>query len=728
MNRYALAGAAAIAALLAVALWLLRPTPQPGSTPSDLTYIGSDRCASCHASEDAAWRRSQHHAAMQPATAESVLGDFGGAKFTESGVTSMFFTRDAKPFVHTDGPDGKLADFEIRYTIGVAPLQQYLIELPGGRLQALGIAWDARPKESGGQRWFHLYARHRIAAGDPLHWTGIEQNWNYQCADCHATNLQKNYDAATRTYHTTRSDLGVGCEACHGPGSGHAADPSQTLPVALDERRGVVWKIEPTRGIADRSTPLTSHREVEACAQCHSRRGQFAPGGGKVFRDAYRPALLEPGLYHVDGQMRSEVYDYGSFLQSRMYARGVTCSDCHEPHSGELRAASNAPCARCHAPEKFDTPDHHHHAADSAGARCTACHMPTATYMEIDVRHDHGFRIPRPDLARVLGTPDACAACHADRPSGWTASEFRRWVPQPRGGGDAFAEEFASADYGMPDAARGLARVLGDASLPAIVRASAAQRMAHELGAATVPALDAALTDPDPLVRAAATSALAGLDAANRARALAPRLSDSDRIVRMEAARALTGEAEANLGGPDAAAFARAIDEYVAAERFNADRPDAQVNLGNLLGARGEAAGAEAAYREALALEPGFPPGAVNLADLRRVQGDEAGGEQVLREALARNGNDASLHHALGLALVRRQQKREALSELALAARLDPATARYAYVYAIALHDGGARAQALRVLEDALKRHPDDSEILAALNAYQRESPLALKR
>ncbi len=670
---------------------------------------------------------------MQDATPATVLGDFGDAKFAEAGVTTTFFTRDAKIFVRTDGPDGELRDFEIRYTFGITPVQQYLIELPGGRLQALGIAWDSRPKQQNGQRWFHLYAGQKLAAGNPLHWTGIDQNWNYQCADCHSTNLEKNYDAATRTYHTTWSELDVGCEACHGPGSEHVdwvqqpmpereSNASKGLSVSLDERRGVRWTIDPVRGIAQRSAALTSHREIETCARCHARRGQFATGAGKPFTDAYRPALLESGLYHVDGQMRGEVYNYGSFAQSRMYASGVTCSDCHEPHSGQLRAPGKALCAQCHAPEKFDTPAHHRHAADSAGAQCTACHMPTTTYMVIDVRHDHSFRIPRPDLAAQIGTPDACAACHSDRPAGWSAREFLRWVPQPKGGGAAFAAAFSKAESGAPGVQAELLELLGDATQPAIVRASAAQRMAPYLGPAAVPALRQALADRDPLVRAAAVSSLSGLDPAGRARALAPSLSDPDRNVRMEAARALVGEPERQIDGRYASAFARSIGEHLAAERFNADRPEAQLNIGNLLGARGDSAGALAAYREALALDPRFAPAAVNLADLHRAQGDDVRAEQVLRDALASNAGDASLHHALGLTLVRRQQIAQARSELAQAARLDRGNPHYAYVYAVALHDGGDPEQALRVLEGALRGHPYDRPILSALIDYQREA------
>ena len=278
-----------------------------------------------------------------------------------------FSTRDGKFYVRTDGPDGKLAEFEISYTFGVAPLQQYLIELPGGRLQALGIAWDTRPKAQGGQRWFHLYPGQNIRAGDPLHWTGVNQNWNFMCAECHSTQLRKNFDAATGRYDTTWAEIDVACEACHGPGAEHVAwaqarrhgvfAADSGLAVALDERNGVAWTPVPATGNAQRSAPRTSSREIETCARCHARAARIADDyvHGKPLDDTHRLALLDEGLYWHDGQIRDEVYEWGSFVQSRMHAQGVTCSDCHDPHSLALRRPGNALCAQCHLPAKFDT-------------------------------------------------------------------------------------------------------------------------------------------------------------------------------------------------------------------------------------------------------------------------------------------------------------------------------------------------------------------------------------
>ncbi|HET9700822.1 MAG TPA: tetratricopeptide repeat protein, partial [Burkholderiales bacterium] len=705
---------------------------QPAPAPA--TFLGSAACAQCHPGEAGAWRGSQHQRAMQAAVEGAVLGNFDDARFTHGGVTSTFFRRDGRYFVNTDSPDGKLSDFEVRYTFGVAPLQQYLVELPGGRLQALGIAWDARPKAEGGQRWFHLYPGRKLKSGDPLHWTGIEQNWNYQCADCHSTNLRKGYDEAGRTFRTTWTDLNVGCEACHGPGSNHAAwakkegdwqrfEGNRGLTAVLDERRGAAWTIDAGTGNAVRSRPRGSEREIEVCARCHSRRGQFSDdhGAGRPLHDAFRPALLEPGLYFPDGQQRDEVYTYASFLQSRMHAMGVTCSDCHDPHSGTPRAPGNALCAQCHLPEKFDAAEHHRHRPGTPAAQCVACHMPATTYMVVDPRRDHSFRIPRPDRTLTLGVPNACNQCHVKESAKWAAEQLREWHPQPRPGHQSFAEALHAGDRGAPGAREALLAVAGDAGQPAIARASALARLGRYLSPSVLPVVAGALGDSDANVRLAAVLALAEGDPATRLRTLPRALTDPARAVRMEAARALAGEAEGRLAAADRGTFDKALAEYVAAQRFNADRPEAHAALGNLHASRGKPGEAEAAYGRALALDPTFVPASLNLADLQRATGDEDAAEQTLRAALARTPDSAPLHHALGLALIRQRQTAEALAGLARAAQLAPDDPRFAYVYGVALHDTGKRAEAIRTLRAALDRHPYDREILVALATYEAE-------
>ena len=334
----------------------------------NLVMLGNAVCAKCHQQPYKLWTTSHHSQSMQIASSETVLGNFEDEKFDYSGFGSTFFKKEGKYWVRTDGPNGELANFEITHTFGIDPLQQYLIAFPDGRLQALGIAWDTRSKEEGGQRWFHLYPDEHITHSDPLHWTKPNQTWNYMCADCHSTDLKKNYNLEKDRYETTWSDINVGCEACHGPGSNHVS--------WADENRGETEASESTlykKGI----TVLASEAdEINTCSKCHSRRSilaeEFIPG--QSFLHFYMPALLDSNLYYSDGQILDEVYVYGSFLQSKMHHRGVRCTDCHNPHSGRLPKSGNATCTACHQadpPSRFptlktkpyDSPQHHHHPA-----------------------------------------------------------------------------------------------------------------------------------------------------------------------------------------------------------------------------------------------------------------------------------------------------------------------------------------------------------------------------
>ncbi len=728
---------AGVLVVAAIAAWRLF-NQDPVTAPPPPTFAGSVACAGCHAAEYARWQKSQHALAMQPAAEETVLGRFDETAFTDSNVTSRFFRRNGRFFVNTDGPDGKPGDFELTHAFGLYPLQQYLIPFPDGRQQALSIAWDARPQASGGQRWYHLYPGQALKAGNPLHWTGIDQTWNYQCADCHSTDLRKNFDAMTGRYATTWSEISVGCEACHGPASKHLAwagkkdgwrdlEATKGLSNRLDERQGISWVAgtEGIAGTATRSAPRAGSREIDTCARCHARRGQYADAihAGDDWLEAFRPALLEPGLYYPDGQQRDEVYTWGSFVQSRMHAAGVTCADCHDPHTEQLRSPGNGVCAQCHLPAVFDTAAHHHHEAGSRGAECTACHMPTTTYMGIDARHDHSFRIPRPDRSVALGTPNACNACHEDRDAQWATAAVARWYPDRKPGFQGFAEVFAAADRGDPSSVESLLTLIGDPTQPAIVRASAIDRAQAYLSPAVAEALKRSLADPDALVRAIAAEALSGIDPGLRAEQLTPLLSDPVRLVRMAAARALAGEAEGRLLPDERVRFTAALDEWSAGQRVNADRPESLTNLGTLQFERGVPQEAIASYRAALDRDPTFVQAAVNMADVQRSVGDEVSAERTLREAVASSPRTAAAHHALGLLLIRAGRKAEALTALQEAHALDDRDARFAYVYAVALNDSGDPVRAVATLRKALELHPYDRDLLVALAAYERKGP-----
>jgi predicted CXXCH cytochrome family protein len=483
------------------------------------------------------------------------------------------------------------------------------------------------------------------------------------------------------------------------------------------------WEMNPETGIARRTEKLVS-TELETCAACHSRRKVIAknPVPGERYLDSYLPALLEPGLYYADGQIDGEVYEYGSFLQSRMHAAGVTCSNCHDPHSAKLRVAGNALCAQCHLPEKFDVAAHHHHQPGSAGAQCVNCHMPTKNYMVVDARRDHSFRVPRPDLSVALGTPNACTQCHADRSAQWAAETVAGWYPTGRQSTARYGTALNAGRVGAADAEQQLDRLILDRSQPAIARASALPLLMPYASPASEPAIKAAIRDPDPLVRAAAPRALPGTVPPRFVDAMAPLLSDSVRAVRIEAPRALAGTDLLALTPEQQTALVKATAELVDGEMVEADRPEAHLNLGLLDLRRRQLPEAEAEYRTALRLDPNFVPALVNLADLDRARGRDEEGAENLRKAMAIEPENADVRYALGLYLVRKHDYPGALDLLRRAHELRPDNARYAYVYAVALNSTGKAGEAMALLEQTHRQHPADRDILMALVSFARDN------
>jgi Flp pilus assembly protein TadD len=680
---------------------------------------------------------------MDHATEKSVLGDFSGATFDYNGIHSRFFRRDGKYLVETDGPDGKLAIFQVKYTFGIDPLQQYLIEFPDGRVQAISIAWDARPKEKGGQRWFHLYPDEKIGHDDVLHWTKLNQNWNFMCAECHSTGLRKNYDAERDRYATTWSEISVGCEACHGQGSNHAAwaraqqswwpfnrpdDRSKGLLARLNEREGVIWTHDPVSGNVRRNLPANLLRaEVETCGRCHARRSEISEKWvpGRWLQDTHTIAApLARDVYWPDGQMRDvvEAYNYVPFKQSRMFAAGVTCSNCHDPHSGKQRIAGDGVCLQCHASEIYAGAKHSRHEQTADAPNCISCHMPAHTYMVIDTRHDHSLRVPRPDLSVKLGTPNACNDCHKEKSAQWAADAVERWFGFDRKGFQTYAEAFAAASNNQVDAARRLAFIAGDANAPVVARANALVELAPHISAANAELARRGLSDPDPMIRIAAMDMLSDVPPAQVWAMAAPLLSDPVLGVRIRAASLLAAVPSDRQPEADRERFEKAATEYVSALRLNADRPEDRSSLANFYARRGRSQEAEIEYKAALRLSPQYTVAAVNLADLYRQLNRDEDGENILRSAIAASPRDAGLHYALGLTLIRLKRTEDSLAELGRAAELDPNSARYAYVYAVGLNSAGRADDAIAILNANVDKHPADRDSLLALVTFNRDS------
>ena len=723
------------AAVIALALLAVAGCRGPSRDLAPGGYTGRKTCQPCHKKEYTAYIGSHHDLAMDPANDRTVLGDFEDATLTHLGVTSRFYRRDGKFLVSTEGASGAVEEFEVKYTFGADPLQQYLVEFPGGRLQCLPLCWDSRPRKEGGQRWFHLYDSERIAPDDLLFWTRVSQNWNTGCAECHSTGLRKNFDPSTETYRTRWTEVDVSCEACHGPGAAHVEwaearargetrpdIPDLGLAIRLKEAEPAVWTPDESTGKPRRTPPLAAHTQGEMCARCHSRRGLISENyvHGASLLNTHNLSLLEEDLYYPDGQIQEEVYVYGSFLQSRMAQEGVVCTDCHDAHSARLHQEGDVLCTRCHAAGTYASRSHHHHPPGSRGARCVECHMPARTYMVVDPRRDHSFRVPRPDLTAPLETPDACNNCHGDRSTQWAVEHFQRWYGTgPRD--KHFGETLARARKGIPGLAADLIRMAQAPRQPAIVRATAVSLLDNYPGGNTAEALGELAKDPSPLVRAAAVEALGSLPPHQRELLLQAALEDPVRLVRTLAGRALAGPAPAGLSRRQRQLRASAVGEYEEIQQLHADHPGGRLNLGDLYRDQRDLERAEASYRQAIALEPAFIPAYLNLADLYRETDREEEGKKLLLEALKIVPRSASTQHALGLLLVRTGQRRAALGHLAQAAELEPDHSRHAYVYGVALNSLGESSQAIRVLEQALSSRSHDRDLLFALATIHRD-------
>ena len=716
----ALLGAAlALAIAVAAGLWLatdrtrvgqrLAPPVAAAEPAGAGAYVDAKECFGCHQVQAKQWQQSHHAQAMAAPTASTVRGDFNDVEFRHQGVTSRFFKRGDAFFVRTDGPDGKLADFEIAYTFGVEPLQQYLIAMPGGRLQPLQIAWDVP-----GKKWFRLLPDERTPPGDVLHWTGRYQTANTMCIECHTTAFEKRYDAATDTFASRWTEPNVSCQSCHGPGERHvqwarSKSEGKAAPTPPGERYGLSVDF----------AAAGSHGQVDVCAACHSRRSNLEtlPLPGPPRLDHYLPELLRAGLYHPDGQQLDEVYVDGSFRQSKMYQKGVSCSNCHNVHTGKTRLVGNALCTQCHqatappafasAAGNFDTPAHHFHKADSAGAQCVACHMPAKSYMQIQSRPDHSLRVPRPDLTVKIGSPNACTNCHADRSPQWASDAVIKWYGPTRRQGPHYGEAFAAVRSGNGLVGDALVNLAADPQVASIVRATALASLRFEPVAGLSERI-AATRDPDPEIRAAAAESLEGAPGAQLVETLAPLLRDPIKAVRMAAGRSLLTVPPDRLGADVRPRFEAALAEYIAAQNVALDMPGSRLNLAVVYQGTGRADLAEQNYLGALKIDPDFTPARANLAQLYSATSRNADAERVLRDGLARLPELGELQYSLGLLLAEEHRLPEAAKALAEAARLLPARARVHYNLGLALQQVGRRKPAEAALLQAQRLDPLD--------------------
>lgn len=664
---------------------------------------------------------------MKHANGESVLGDFDDQRLDQN----RFFKKKDQYWVNIKGPDGKFNDYQIKYTFGFEPLQQYMVEFNDGRVQLIPFAWDSRLKSEGGDRWFNLYPD-MTETHQEFFWTNVGQNWNYMCADCHSTNVSKNYDIQSNTYDTSFSEINVACESCHGPASEHLVWIKNMTTKDNGFSRDLSTPVPTWINQSDQTNTLSINKsehnqQVVGCAQCHSRRTQISLKDhvkNNSFGERYMLDLMSSTNYFPDGQVYNENFVYGSFLQSKMYQNGVVCSNCHNPHTAELKLPIETVCLQCHQADQYAVEKHHNHPAASAGAQCVSCHMPETTYMEIDARRDHGFHIPRPDLAKQLGTPDTCLSCHEDKDSDWSGSHVNTWFKDStiRTEKD-FAPVFAAINLGLNEqqlqsVAAELSRIAQTISYAPIIRASALTKMASVSNPNTIIAISRAVKNPNENIRLGGIEGAQRMAGAEKWRILAPLLDDEVLLVRANAAFTLTS-LWGNLSKQQQDLLSPALKEYIKIQNFNNDRSFSHANLGVVYAYKGKYEEAINSFNQGIAIESYFAPSYLSLSQVYRQLGQETEAIATLTRGIEANPNNAELPFNLGLAYIRMKDKPKASQFLAQATHLAADNSHYFYVYGLSLEQQDNES-AYRAISTAYKLSNNPQHLYALCDMQLR--------
>lgn len=660
-------------------------------------FVGTNQCQTCHEQEYKNWQGSHHDRSMKHASTSSVLANFNDVTFKNADKDNHFYKKGNEFWVNIQGPDGAFHDYQIKYTFGYEPLQQYMVEFEDGRVQLIPFAWDSRAKALGGQRWFNLYPDYTENHQD-FFWTNTGQNWNYMCADCHSTNVEKNFNLKTNSYKTTYSEINVGCEACHGPASEHLAwskNPkiaSQALKKSLGFNRNLSKSVKTwvkKEGFNTLKPQDIDHsQQTLVCAQCHSRRTQISTKdhvNANQFGERYMLSLITNDNYYPDGQVYDEVFVYGSFLQSKMNKNGVVCSNCHDPHTAQLTMPEEVVCLQCHQAQTYAQKEHHQHKKDSSGAQCVNCHMPQTTYMEVDKRRDHGWHKPNPAMAQSFGTPDSCLSCHEDKDSQWSSEKVTKWFgKQTWQDTEPFGPIFATSDAQFQNMSQQLSKISQSHEYSDIIRASALARLSSYSDTNSLIAIARNAKHPDTLVKRGAIAGATNIPLKEKWRILSPLLSDPALVVRAEAASSLVS-LWAKLTDVQKKALKPALKEYLAIQDYNADRGYAHTNKAIVFGHQQKESAAISAFETSFSIEPYFVFAYVNMAEFYRQRQQNTKAIAVLLRGIKANPDDSVLPYNLGLAYIRDKQTDKAQQYFYDAATTAKTNANYYYVYALSI-------------------------------------------
>lgn len=672
-------------------------------------YMGDLNCVECHEQAYKDWKGSHHDLAMQVANDSTILGNFDNFKISLDKVGYHFFKDGEKFFVEVKEIDGSIVKYQITYAFGYTPLQQYLVDFDKGKKQVLRVTWDTVKK-----KWFHQYEGQTIATHDWLHWTKRAQNWNTMCAECHSTNLKKNYIVEKDSFNTTYSIINVSCESCHGPGVDH-------VTWANEGKKGK----DPWAGQGKLQT-----EQLNICAPCHSRRSKLTENliPGQNYTDQYLLQNLTTDFYHGDGQFKEEDYELGSFMQSAMYKNNIKCNDCHNIHSLKLKKSGNALCLQCHVP-KYDTPEHHFHKQNTEESLCINCHMTSKYYMGNDLRRDHSFRVPRPDQSVVYKTPNACTGCHKDKTDQWAADYVIKWYGAKRK--DHFSDLLLlSTKEKLSDMERNkIEGFINDLNYPAISRATAIDNLNYE-HIDQLNALLPALNDASPLVRYYALIKFRNLPLPERLSLAVKHSSDATRLVRIGAAQLAIGLDTNTLLTGEQATLKKSQSELETMILTNADFATGRLQLGDYYLQKNDLGSAIKHYKMAIYLDSLLLPVYSNLASAYSLNGENDKAYQTLNTYVRLDPRSAHPYFLRALVSFEMNQKENAVNDLIKAIQLDPQDSRIKYNLATYYYQEKQFAKAVPVIKDALKidpANPDYKYLLALIYQAQGNTEAGLK-
>jgi len=671
-----------------------------------LSFVGSNACINCHKEQFDKWKGSHHDLAMQGANDSTVLGDFDNVETKIDGVDYFFFKKNEDFFVKIKEIDSSENEYKITYTFGVTPLQQYLVDFNKGRKQVLRVTWDDVKK-----KWYHQYKGDTIEPHDWLHWTKGAQNWNTMCAECHSTNLEKNYSIEKDSFHTTYSEINVACESCHGPAGKHISwankNPNGKNTYIL---KGVHQK-----------------NQLDLCASCHARRVKLTPNleVGTSFENQYMVQNLSTNFYHGDGQIEEEDYVLGSFMQSKMFAEGVKCSDCHDSHSLTLKFQGNKLCLQCHEPKGYETKSHYFHEENTEGSLCINCHMTGKYYMGNDFRRDHSFRIPRPDQSVKYDTPNACIQCHKDKSNQWASEAINNWYGPKRKSHFSDALLLSSQNNLSTTERLQLDAFINDLNYPEIARATVIENLIYN-SQEQYSSLLIALNDSSAIVRYNALLKFRGLALADRTSIALMHLNDSIKLVRIGAAQLVIDLDENTLDVTDKLYFNTSRTELETMLFSNADFSTGRMQLGDYYLQKNDIQTAIKHYKMAIQKDSLLLPVYSNLATAYNLNNDFENANKTLNNWILLEPEASRPHFLKALLNFEMNKNEDAIAELKIAIKLNPNDTRSMYnLSTYYFQDKKDLSLAEKYINDALKIEPsnNDYKYLLAL-IYQAQGKM----